>query len=344
MSNLTFTRRLVGGFALISVIVCIGPIGMVPARGQTPTTVRTPEPADLRFSLRGINFYRLPPLNLPDEFGKEIAHYLGVLRFYQRNNSCDLFQAYFQGETFAYIEAYLTEFAVHIRTFSAAGGDRALADVRRFVMEAGKIEREGCPPQTRQAVNRQDAPRGAADSCRVLTGDELRRVMPNVAIARGHVFADANVGRRVRNARQKMQDGIGRCDRTLYDEGLAELNALHAELTQTFNTLIGTPLDPGVDTPEAKTQRVAALLRDGRAIDALRRGLVFSTGASKTVVAKPRGKRRSKQKKAVRQKRSRTIRKRPSRTIERRPRRTKKSRSRIVDDVPLLDPEKAAGD
>ena len=144
-----------------------------------------------------------------------------------------------------------------------------------------------CPPPPK-TTNRQASPTGGEPPRRVLTGEELQRVLPHVAIARGHIFTDTNVGRRAQAARQKMRDGIARGDRTLYDEGVAALIALKDELRLAFDTLISTPLDPSVETRESKTARAGRLLADAGAIDAMRRAHVFPVQKSLTAPTKPK--------------------------------------------------------
>jgi hypothetical protein len=141
------------------------------------------------------------------------------------------------------------------------------------------------PPNTPYIHTPQTSPASGQTPRHVLTDNELRRV---VAISRDHVFADPAVGQRVEAARQQMRDGIARGDRPLYDEGLAALNALKAELRLAFNTLISMPLDPGLETRESKTRRIGLLLADGRAVYAMASELVFP--AEKKPAAKPRAK------------------------------------------------------
>ena len=310
-------KRPVWGNALLSAIVLLGITGAESVRAQdatpTPASIQTPRPEGFDPRLGGRNFYRIPtddPTALPRAFQHQIVRYLAIARL------PFLREAFFKGDNFSYIEGYLTEFATYIGSFNAEGGQRALADVRRFVLEAGRIEREEGPQSgTASDVpsNGQNAPAGNVTPPRLLTGEELRRVLPNVAIARGHIFANTQIGERVRIARQKMRDGIARSDRTLYDEGLSELNGIEAELMQLFYTLINTPLDPNVDAREAKTQRASNALGDAYAAAAIRRELVFQPNIAdtgrKSVSRKTSRTKRSKRTKTSKRgtKRTRTI-------------------------------------
>ncbi len=172
------------------------------------------------------------------------------------------------------------ELALRIGEFSADEQRRAAEDIATYVRRIGEMVREGCPKiavgQTGNQ-NVQNAPEPQSPPPRILEGEELRRAMPNVAIALPPRIELSNqrLQDRANSALNKMQTGIDTRSQALYDEGRREMTQIFSELTRALNQLLATPLDTNTDTREAKQERAETLYDELYLIDGFLRSVTY---------------------------------------------------------------------
>ena len=263
-------------------------VGAAPLPAQTLTGFSMPsfgpvtqEPAD-----------QLSGTSAVEALHDDIATRLIQLERVQTTDSelfCNLFRYWTSYSVFESVERRHRALAERIGQFSADGQRRAAEDIAAYVRRVGEIIRQGCPkdilgqPGEQNVQNVHNTPEPHAQARRILEGEELRRVMPNVAIAIPPRIELSNrrLQNRANRALDKMQTGIETRNRTLYEEGRQELEQIFGQLIQVLNTQLATPLDSDIDTKEAKQERVRSLFDESFLIDGFLKSVTYPAQSPK---------------------------------------------------------------